>query len=92
MYYIKYECDLLGDHTAAIELLCDVHTIKFSNQVKALQFIEECTSSLTKPWDICPWLSDNYEIFKEPLINEERINFSKNIHLVANDEDFKNLL
>jgi hypothetical protein len=92
MYVIKYECDLLGDHKAAIELLCDVCTQEFSSQNEALLFIEECTSALTKPWDIVPWLSDNYEMFIEPPNDDDRIDFSKNIHLVTNDEDFKNLL
>jgi|TARA_R110001583_G_scaffold169217_1_gene322105 hypothetical protein len=92
MYYIKYECDLFGDHKAAIELLCEVHTIEFCNQIEALKFIEECTSALTKPWDVCPWLSDNCEMFEEPPNGSERIDSLKNIHLIANDEDFKNLL
>ena len=92
MYYIKYECDLFGDHTASIEMLCDVNTKEFLTKDKALLFIEECTNALTKPWDIVPWLSDNYEMFEEPLNENIKIEMNRNIHLIANGEDFKNLL
>ena len=92
MYCIKYECDLFGDHTASIEMLCDVNTKEFLTKDKALLFIEECTNALTKPWDIVPWLSDNYEMFEEPLNENIKIEMNKNIHLIANGEDFKNLL
>ena len=92
MYYIKYECDLFGNHQASTEMLCDVCTREFACQNEALLFIEECTNAFTKPWDVCPWLSDNYEIFIEPPTAEERIDFSRNIHLIKNNEDFKNLL
>ena len=92
MYCIKYECDLFGDHTASIEMLCDVNTKEFLTKDKALLFIEECTSAFTKPWDICPWLSDNCEMFEEPLNENIKIEMNKNIHLIANGEDFKNLL
>ncbi len=92
MYCIKYECDLFGDHTASIEMLCDVNTKEFLTKDKALLFIEECTNALTKPWDIVPWLSDNYEMFEEPLNENIKIEMNRNIHLIANGEDFKNLL
>ena len=92
MYCIKYECDLYGDHTASIEMLCDVNTKEFLTKDKALIFIEECTSAFTKPWDICPWPSDNYEMFEEPLNENIKIEMGRNIHLIANGEDFKNLL
>jgi hypothetical protein len=92
MYIVKYECDLLGDHTAPIEVLCDVDTIKFLDQIEALKFIQECTSTITKESDICPWLSTTYEIFIEPPMTDEPINEYGNIHLVANEKDFKNLL
>ena len=92
MYYIKYECDLFGDHSASIEMLCDVNTKEFLTQTEALSFIEECTSAFTKPWDIVPWLSDNYGMFEEPLNENIKIDMDRNIHLIANGEDFKNLL
>ena len=92
MYCIRYECDLFGNHTAPIEELCDVSTINFLNQCEAIKFIQECTSPITKTQEVCPWLSDNYELFIEPPNEDEKIDLYKNIHLIANNEDFKNLV
>ena len=40
MYIIKFECDLMGDHTAPIGNLCEVDSVSFNDQLTALKFIE----------------------------------------------------
>jgi hypothetical protein len=96
MYKVKYECDLLGNHKAQEIELCDVQTIIFSDQLKALIFIQECTSPITREGEICPWIANNKIIFAQN--RSIAMPFSSiqaeiaNIHLVLNGKDFKKLI
>jgi hypothetical protein len=96
MYTVKFECDLLGDHTANILDLCEIDKLIFNNAFDALLFIEDCTSPITKVEEIIPWLANHQEYF----ITNEQIEkpFDKfmdeiaNIHLIENTNDFKTLI
>tara|TARA_R100000234_G_C4998581_1_gene179233 strand:- start:1143 stop:1439 length:297 start_codon:yes stop_codon:yes gene_type:complete len=96
MYKVKFECDLLGDHTASIPELCEIDTINFLNAFDAILFIEDCTSPLTKVEEIIPWLANNQQYFTE--IEQKAKPFSSvsdeiaNVYLVKNETDFKTLI
>ena len=92
MYIVKFECDLLGNHQSPTIELCDIDTIRFVNKIEAIKFIQECTSAITKTTDICPELIEYNDIFKEPPLREIFMHNIKNIHLVLNNEDFKELV
>tara|TARA_R110002020_G_scaffold222374_1_gene430833 strand:- start:24 stop:314 length:291 start_codon:yes stop_codon:yes gene_type:complete len=96
MYIVKFECDLLGNHTAPITNLCEIDEIKFNDALTALIFIEECTSPLTREVEICPWIANNPNVFTEnrPIcvpFSEVKSEFA-NIHLIMNEDDFKTLI
>lgn len=93
MYKIIFECDLFGSHTAPITDLCEVDDIYISDQLTALKFIQECTSCITRESEVCPWLAHNRDIFTENRPIEEPFSKvkDKNVHLVANKDDFKTL-
>mgnify|MGYP003648248224 CR=1 FL=1 len=95
MIRVKYECDLLGDHTAPIINLCETDTVIFNDRLKALIFIQECTSPITKEYEICPWIAKHLDIFAENRIIEYPFSNFKNeianIHLILNEQDFKTL-
>tara|TARA_R110001592_G_scaffold62105_3_gene189767 strand:- start:2021 stop:2311 length:291 start_codon:yes stop_codon:yes gene_type:complete len=96
MYIIKYECDLLGDHTALILDLCEIETITFNNAFDAILFIEECTHSLTKVEEIIPWMATNKDIFTNNRSIAEPFSMCKdeiaNVYLVKDQNDFKTLI
>jgi hypothetical protein len=96
MYIIKFECDLMGDHTAPIGNLCEVDSVSFNDQLTALKFIQECTVPVTRESEICPWIANNSDIFTEnrPIaepFSEIRGEIA-NVHLILNDQDFKHLI
>ena len=96
MYKVKFECDLLGDHTANVLDLCETDTIQFNSAFDAILFIEDCTNAITTVGEIIPWLAKN-EIYFEEMSQQARpfSEMSKdacNIHLITNTNDFKQLI
>jgi len=99
MYKIIFNCDLLGDHAAPIASLCMTDSIKFTDLFEALRFIRQCTSPITQIKELAPnlvpWAYSFVPDLPDELYNDNDIyNFKleKNIHQVANTEDFKSLL
>lgn len=97
-YTVKYECDLLGNHISDVTELCDQAEREFSDPLQALNFIGECSASITKPKDLLPELFEielqlpdveatcqDLETF---VANQQELG---NIHLVPNGGDFKSL-
>tara|TARA_R110001592_G_scaffold87638_3_gene258802 strand:- start:551 stop:847 length:297 start_codon:yes stop_codon:yes gene_type:complete len=98
MYRIIFNCDLLGDHKASTSSLCTTDSINIADLLAALRFVEECTSSITTAKELAPNLHHwDYTFLQEfdpedIYCDEEKYKLDKNIHQIANAEDFKSLL
>lgn len=47
IYVIVYKCDLSGDHKAPLDKLIDTNQDSFDDYHTAVEFLNECTCSIT---------------------------------------------
>ena len=52
LYSVKFRCNIDYDHKAPLVELIEVDTISFLNKKRAMLFLMECTSPITKAKEI----------------------------------------
>ena len=52
MFKVKFRCDMDYDHKAPLSQLVEVDTITFPQKQRAIEFLMECTSPITKLADL----------------------------------------